>query len=348
MKNLERIIKKAPLVLMMGILTLCAVFFVISCGTKPQKKVEEFNAGAYAIDFSRCPSGTCRGLLGSEVFEKVQTKKIEGKELTVEAWVKKDPNTAPGDFTGGIFGRFDTAGIMLFINGGEPKAAIRRVGATGTATATADYIVSSGTQITDNLWHHIAAVLTGRDHSGTHADCGDTDADNKTDTVNCPDAGTTCNDRIHLDIYVDGSYKECNTTYGEDNDTSVTRPEFAGEPGDIFLSVGVFAENLGFALDGLMNATFPGSIDETRLWGTARTQQEIQKCMNEELGLDGETCGRVTSNCIAYLRLNEGSGSTINDWCGLGSGVLERQDVPDLFDFSDGWTTDTPNLKEKD
>jgi hypothetical protein len=350
MKRLEHVKKKTSLILLGCILFLCAGFIVISCGTKPQKKVAEFNAGPYAIDFNECPAGTCRGFVVSDVFDKDPSKTIAGKELTIEGWIKSRTSN-PNNFTGAILGRFDTAGIVLFVNGGEPKAAIRRVGATGTATATADYIVSSGMQIVDNVWHHVAAVLTAEDHSAVHADCGDTDADNKTDTVNCPDAGTVCNNNIHFDIYVDGAYKECNTTYGQSNDTSVTHPEFAGAPGDHILSVGVFAESLAFDVDGLNNATFPGVIDEVRLWGTARTQNEIQKCMNQELSLDGSTCGRVTSSCIAYLKLNEGSGGAIYDWCGLGSGVLEYGNPnppPVVLDFTQGWTKDTPNISEGD
>jgi hypothetical protein len=349
-------------VLVMAILTVCAGFIFISCGKGPQLKIANPDKGSYALDFSECKGGaTCRALLGSSIFADDPDKKIANKDLTIEAWVKSKgtvtqvgtstPPTFNSTFTGGIFGRFDTAGIVLYVKNGVPKAAIRRVGATGTATATADYIVSSGMQILDNSWHHIAAVLTARDESAIHPDCGAAVPTNRTDTVDCTDPAVVCNNGIHLNIYVDGKYKDCNTTYGENNDTAVTQPAYAGEPGDVFVSVGVFAENLTFDLDGLNNAPFPGVIDEARLWGVARTQSQINQCKTQELSLDDGTCGRMTPSLISYLRLNEGAGSTINDWSGLGTGVLERQvshPVRELFEWPTGWTTDTPDLKRAD
>ena len=181
MKRIGVIGQQVHLCIILGIILISAAFFITSCGTNPlegtgpQEKIADIDAGQYALDFTSCPSGPCRAIVKSEVFIKDPDKTIANKELTAEAWVKKDPKTPAGSFTGGILGRFDIAGLVLFLNGGEPKAAIRRVGATGTSTATSDYIVSSGMQIADNLWHHIAAVLTSENHSGVHADCGATD-----------------------------------------------------------------------------------------------------------------------------------------------------------------------------
>jgi len=334
--------QKLLIVLIAAIVIVCAAFIFISCGKGPQSKIANPEKGSYALDFTKCEGASkCTASLAND-------KKIADRALTVEAWVKSN-SADPNNFSGGIFGRFDTAGIVLYVKNGEPKAAIRRVGASGTATATADYIVSSGIQILDNAWHHIAAVLTGEDHSAAHANCGAVDSDNRTDTVDCTPAA--CNNDIHLDIYVDGQYKECNTTYGQSNDTSVTRPTYTGDAAGDFEVVGSFSENLPFSLDGFpANIPFPGIIDEVRFWSTARTQSQIDQCMSRELSLDSGTCGRITSDCISYLRLNEGERATINDWCGLGTGVLERPNpaggVP--LEWTTGWTTDTPSLERTD
>lgn len=358
-------------VLITAIMFVCAGFIFISCGKGPQSKIANPDKGAFALDFSNCDGDLCRALVAIPVAGQSPDKKIANKDLTIEAWVKSKgtvtevpgsgtPSTFNTTFTGGIFGHIDTAGIALYVKNGFLKAAIRRVGASGTATATADYIVNSGVQVLDNAWHHIAAVLTGEDHSAVHADCGDTVSTNRTDTVDCPDPGTICNNGIHLDIYVDGEYKDCNTTYGEDNDTTVTQPAYAGETGqgegveDSYMSVGIFFGTGQENLDGLNDALLPGVIDEARLWGVARSQSQINQCMSRELSLDSGTCGRMTSSCISYLRLNEGTGATINDWCGLGTGVLElKVDNPapepdQFFSWPTGWTTDTPDLTKTD
>jgi hypothetical protein len=351
MKRIVTFQQKLLLVLVVAILFVCFGFIFISCGKGPQSKIADPDKGAYALDFTKCESAsTCRALMEMH-------RSIADKDLTIEAWVKSKASN-PNDFTGGIFGHFDTAGIILYAKNGVPKAAIRRVGASGTATATADYIVSSGMQIVDHVWHHIAAVLTGEDHSAVHADCGSTDPANKTDAVNCPLPGTVCNNDIHLDIYVDGVYKECNTTYGESNDTTVTSPEYTKDPNTDFESVGVFAEGKlkanNMMLDGIDDSpdplvTFPGVIDEPRLWGIARTQDQINQCKSRELSLDSGTCGRMTNNLLSYLRFNEGTGATINDWTGLGTGVLE--DVITGVGqppWTTGWTTDSPGLERND
>jgi hypothetical protein len=346
MKGNSVLQQKLLLVLIAAIIIVCAAFIFMSCGKSgkgPQAKIANPDRGPYALDFTDCRSTSqCTASLANN-------RKIANKDLTVEAWVKSR-SADPNDFSGGIFGRFDVGGIVLYTKNGEPKAAIRRVGASGTATATADYIVSSGIQIVDHAWHHIAAVLTGADHSAVHANCGAADGDNRTDTVDCTPA--ICNNNIHLDIYVDGEYKECNTTYGEDNDTTVTQPTYAGEAVGDYEVVGNVSENLPFDFDGFsvgVPRPFPGVIDEVRLWGVARTQSQINQCMSGELRLDSGTCGRITNDCLSYLRLNEGKGSVINDWCGLGTGVLEMPVSGEgLLDWTTGWTTDTPNLKRTD
>lgn len=324
--------QKLLLVLITAILIVCAGFIFISCGKGPQSKIANTDKGSFALDFSNCEDGAiCRALLGSPIFKQNTDKKIANKDLTIEAWVKSNvpsATTTTSTFTGGIFGRLDSAGgIALFVKNGVPKAVIRKVSGTSTSTIIDDFIVEGDatSYILDSAWHHIAAVFVNSAHSHTvSATCSASDASS------IP----------HIDIYVDGILKGCKSTSGE----------FPTEPGDVFLAVGIFAENLsGRTVNGLDNAAFPGVIDEARLWGVARTESQINQCKSKELSFDSGTCGRLTSNCIGYLRLNEGAGATVNDWCGLGTGVLEQVSGSGLLSsWATGWTTNTPNLTRAD
>ncbi len=354
MKRFGQLKGKFQLILISMIIVLCAGFTFVSCGKKPQLKVNDPSKGAYAIDFTSCPSAFCRILLGSSEFHSDPEKSTEGKEVTIEAWVKSKAASA-ADFTGGIAGRFDNRGIALYVREGVPKAVIRRVGASGGATAVADYIANSNmTAIADALWHHIAAVLTEDDHRGVHADCTNT-----TDTVDCTDGAVSCIDDIHLDIYVDGEYKDCNTTYGQDGDVNATGPSFTENAEDEYLGVGVFSENItnpveyaelnGVVTDeGVGTPAFPGIVDEVRLWGVERSLAEILACKGKELTLDKGTCGRMTSNLIAYMRFNAGEGESAYDWAGTGgSGTMETPPLPGNAawrHWTTGWTSDTPGL----
>ena len=317
--------EKLVLVLVVAILIVCTGMIFISCGLGPQSKISDPDSGSYALDFSNCFGDYCRALVGSTMFTSDKSKMIADKELTIEAWVKNtvpSATTTTSTFTGGIFGRIDTGGgIALFVNKGVPKAVIRNLPGTGTPT---DYIVEgdSASYLLDSAWHHIAAVFVNRAESlAVSSTCTALDASSVP----------------HIDLYIDGTLHGCKGTSGN----------FATEPGDIYLAVGVLAENLagnnvdGLALDKL---AFPGIVDEARLWGVARRKSQINQCKSKELALDDGTCGRMTPDCIGYLRLNEGAGASINDWCGLGTGVLETYVGSVLYDWPTGWTTDTPNL----
>ncbi len=59
------------------------------------------------------------------------------------------------------------------------------------------------------------------------------------------------------------------------------------------------------------------TIDEVRLWNTAKTQQEIQNCMNTELGNGGD-CSFAAEDLIGYWRFNAGEGVIANDFSGKG------------------------------
>lgn len=312
MMNAERLKKGAPLCLITGILILCVGFLVVSCGTKPQKKVETITGGAYAVDFSTCPSraiGPCRALVDSDVFKNDPSKSMAGKEITVEAWVKIHSASA----SGAVFGRMDSAGIYLYVDSGIPMVVARRAPyPTGTPI---DFIVPAPTStpltapLTVNRWTHLAGVLS------------------------FPSATTQS-----LNLYVDGQSVASNSVAVDPTDGT--------DPGGNLMIAGSFGD--GDAVTGISKtAELDGAIDETRLWGVARTQSEIQKCMGEELGLDGSTCGRETKDLIGYFRFNEGNGHTVSEWAGLGGGAKEFNDpnsssVPPVSSWDTGWVEGAP------
>lgn len=329
MRKMQFVMRKSSFALIICILIVCLGFVIVSCGKGPQQKVLDFVAGLFAVDFTDCPAAPCTVILASEIFKNDINKQIQNKPLTIEAWVKNKATTT-SSFTGGIFSRLDAnGGIALFAKGGIVKAAIRRVVATGTATATADYIVTSGVSLIRNVWHHVAAVLSNTPHSHPSNDCNANDAD----------------DDIHLDIYVNGQFEGCAATFGASNDPA-TQPDFADEPFGINVTAGVV--NTGDdKLDSTIDSTvqFLGVVDELRLWGVARSQDQIDKCRFQELSLDGGDCGRMRSDLISYMRLNEGKGETVNDWTGLGSGAKEDANAKGWLS---GWTSGVSQLSPRD
>jgi hypothetical protein len=306
MRNAGRLKKRAPLFLIAGILILCVGFLVVSCGTKPQKKVETITGGAYAVNFSACPAvanGPCRALVDSEVFKKETNKLMTGRELTAEAWVKIHSAST----SGAIFGRMDSAGIYLYVESGVPKVVVRRAPfPTGTPI---DLIVNGAPALTVNRWTHLAGVLR------------------------YPAAATST-----LDLYIDG---QSVASAG-----AAVDPTDRTEPGGNIMSAGWFGE--GPDVSGVPNSSkLDAAVDEARLWGVARTQSEIQKCMGMELGLDGSVCGRETDDLIGYFRFNEGSGHSLSEWSGLGPGAKEYTDlnssnVPPIESWDTGWVDGAP------
>ena len=156
MKLRKHVEGKLSLLPVLAIMVLCAGFFIVSCGNKPQKKTENANKGAYAIDFSLCPSGKACSATpkGSEV---TRIPDISGREVTIEAWVKTSVTTTSGT----IFKRSDgSRGVELIVENNIPKFTMRRVpGVTGTEA----YTVSSGVTLATGLWYHIAGLISSAD-----------------------------------------------------------------------------------------------------------------------------------------------------------------------------------------
>jgi hypothetical protein len=157
MKIFQRIKGKSPLFLISAILILCAGFIIISCGD-PELKTTDSKKGQCAIDFNSAPD-LVTIFAGNDSFPS-----IAGNELTVEAWIKpiSETNTA-----GGVFGRYDAAGVIMWVKENEPKFAIRTRPATPSGTST-DSMVRSNVSMTSNMWYHIAGVLANTNHTDVH------------------------------------------------------------------------------------------------------------------------------------------------------------------------------------
>lgn len=370
MKQFRTIVEKLPFLLTLGILIVCACFVFLSCGKGPQQKVLDAIAGAFAVNFSDCPNDPCKVILAGGVLQ-TEPRNVAGKELTAEAWVKVDSDAAKG----GILGRLDGAGLILFLNERQPKFAIRRapIGSepasctnlhatstecivkaksapdtiipppAGSPTGTPATIIENPFKLVVDSWYHIAGVLTTQDQSSGPNDC--------------PSYG---NESPHLAIYINGDLNNC----------ASSGSSFAGEPGGS-MTAGVIGEGTnesvpplddpdGFDIgnpdanvdgDELTTATpFDGTIDEVRIWGIARTDEQIVNCMLAELAFNTSVCGRLDQNLLGYFRFNEGKGEIVTEGSGLGSAAKEYRDpsTGQPLDWTSGWVDGVPGLILKD
>lgn len=317
MGKMYRIEKGLPLLLITAILILCVGFFVVSCGNKPQQKTVNTNKDAYALDLSVCPTNNCFAFPEGSVNTPVPS--INGRALTIEAWIKNKVTST----SGGIFGRYDSFGAALYIKDGQPKFGIGRYGTstviepsgcTYKAPTSTECVLNSNVTPAANAWTHVAGVLVNEAHSHTVS-------------ASCTNAVML--ETPHMDIYINGVFADCATTGSQ----------FAGNPGDNKMSIGV-AKTAG-ELDGLGTSKFNVVIDEIRFWGYARTPSQINECKGTELGVGG-VCDRGDSGLIGYYRLNEGSGHDVSDFSKNGfSGALEDTNA-DHFDS--GWVLRTDSL----
>ncbi|MBI5739281.1 MAG: LamG domain-containing protein [Nitrospirae bacterium] len=244
----------------------------------------------------------------------------QGSEVTIEAWIKRNTDALEG----AVISRHSLEGAMMWVKANEPRFGIRRLVA-GTST---DFIVDSNVEVSANSWHHVAGVLINADHSSVHAACEGTDARAETP---------------HLDIYVDGVYRNCASTgsrfLSQLNCTDAGAGELgAGNCAGDTLGVGAF---YGTGISDGTSASFNGAIDEVRYWTAARTEAQIQACMNQELvSFDSGDCGINNSALGAYMRFNEGRGSAPNEWTGLGSGTKESP--AGIIGWESGWVSGAP------
>lgn len=318
MLKLSCIRHKSLMLLIVGILVLSIGFIFISCGEDPQLKVAEPDNGQFAIDFSLAPQplGTYYG--SNQYF---QSLFLAGKELTVEAWVKSRTSS----LSGSIFGRNDGKGVVLIVNKNEPKFVIRRsplpaetTGCSQINATSTECIVDSNASLVQDVWTHIAGVLTSEEQSSGPDDCV-----------------AVGSEKPHLAIYINGELQNCSST-------GLT---FAEDPAVSTISIGIHGE-VGPAIDnGEVSGRFDGVIDEVRIWTIARSKSQIQACMGQELSFS------VMSDCYVdpsilkgYWRFNEGEGHLSADISGAGySGGFEG---PPLTNWSGGWVQGAPIVKD--
>lgn len=317
MKQLYGIKRKLSLLLLIGIVILCVGFIFINCGKGPQSKIVHADSGQCAIDFSDTPYSSALYFVSNELLNR------QSSEVTVEAWVKR--KTSP--LTGPIISRHAEEGVLMWVKDNEPKFAIRR-DVSGTST---DFIVESNVTLSENVWYHIAGVLVNESHvhpsSTTSAACE-----------------TAASETPHMDIYVDGVLENCASTGLRSMAELTCAPETLGVGvcGGDSIGVGVF---IGSDPSDGASGKFD-IIDDVRYWTTARTQAQIQGCMNQELVMfsDGD-CGIDNPNLAAYIKLNECKGSAPSDWTGLGAGSKES---PAVIPWDGGWVSNGAPITRKD
>jgi hypothetical protein len=322
MKIFEQIKGKSPLFLVSAILILCAGFIIEGCGD-PELKTTDSKKGQCALDFTRAGADVGVVFAGNDSFPS-----IAGKEVTVEAWIMPKASSTPG----GIFGRADNNGILMWMEDYVPKFTVRvltsATSTPGTTDGSVDYTVE-GIALAQGIWSHIAGVLVDDDHTNSSGD-GDVHGA-------CTVAGAE-SQRPHLDLYVNGHFVDCATVYGGTSlqgdpdpadpakaDQSVTDPDIFGGTSDS-----------NYATIGLADASqFEGVVDEVRLWTVARTSAQMKACMGRELSTSGDgDCGINTKKLKGYWRFNECEHAKTMDWSGAGSsGVVELGS----HEWEDGW-----------
>jgi hypothetical protein len=328
MKQLYEIKRKLSLLLLIGIAILCMGFIFINCGKGPQSKIINSDSGQFAVDCGAAPAGS-QGKLGCVIyFNSKELLNRQGTEVTVEAWVKRKTD----DLTGFVFDHRTAEGVAMWIKDNEPKFAIRRL----VNATSSDFVVESNVTLSANTWYHIAGVLVNAVHSHPLSSSCTT---------------TVMAETPHMDIYVDGEFKNCASTGSRSMATLTCNPESLGTgqcAGDSLAIGGPLAVGIcnsgDFPCTDVTSESLNGIIDEVRYYTTARTHTLIQSCMNTELGLDGN-CSRNSITLGAYMRFNEGKGAAPADWTGLGPGSKENNGflVTETGRFWDGgWVSGAP------
>jgi hypothetical protein len=281
------------LLLVTGILVLIFGFGLINCGHDPLFKVALSDNGPFAIDLSLAPDP-----FGVFFSKNLNFASVADTELTVEAWVK----SMTPSLNGTIFGRIDAAGVAMFVNNNEPKFIIKRaplipvtVGCTRINATSTECIVDSNASIAQDVWTHIAGVITNEDQSSGPDDCANVGSE-----------------KPHLAIYINGNLQNCSTTGSQ----------FADNPSSAIIAIGTTGESP----DTLDNGEIKGStrlraaIDEVRIWTVARTSEQIKTCMGQELSFTVMGDCYIDSTILkGYWRFNEGEDSAVADFSGGGS-----------------------------
>ncbi|RJQ19451.1 MAG: LamG domain-containing protein, partial [Nitrospiraceae bacterium] len=330
MKLIGHIKNKSTLLFLIAIAALCIGFILTACGTEPQTKVALVNDGVYGIDFNASSFTKTVLYAASKMPDQGGKMFDQTGELTVEAWVKR---ITSGTLKGGILSRYSSGnndstggGVLLLVDNNQPKFMVQTTFYTSTSLSSA----VSGATLNVDEWTHIAGVVVNEDHSAVHAEC----------TGGLANIGRA--ETPHIDIYINGVFANCAST----NSLFAGNDGVSGDTSEHRIWVGMITDGVTFntatpcyspvlCFDSILtNAKFEGVIDEVRFWTVARSQADIQECMNQELGLTG-ACKVDNTKLKAYYRMDEGSGHSVADVSGSGlSGSL--------MDYGNNLETDWP------
>jgi hypothetical protein len=246
--------------------------------------------------------------------------------------------------SGAVFNRMDsTRGIVLYIKDDKPKFGMRvQLGTStpGAPTPTAEYIAGSGLDLVKDVWTHMAGVVANAIHS--HPNATSTPSPIVCDPAHAGEVP-------HLDIYVNGVFRGCGTTWGSTSPVDpAPGPQFPDTPPGPIILVG----NVQAPFDMAASVNLDAVVEEVRLWLYDVTeppidyQARIQECMNTELQLSG-SCNYGDDNLKVYYSFNNGHGEGATDVSGNGffGNLFEITSAGTELHWEDGWVEGNTNLQ---
>ncbi|MBI4843727.1 MAG: hypothetical protein HY809_05310 [Nitrospirae bacterium] len=268
---------------------LVAVFFVIFLSCTSKAFSAPVDNGDWAMDFSISPPNTGTASEIGYVPLGQSIPSMAGIEFTIEAWIYSKATT---NVYSSIFSRGgDDEGFNFFMANGKPYLALKFLDVSTAYNAR--YNVAQP----NNTWIHVAGVFTTQNHTGVHAAC----------TAAAGAEGQAS----HMDIYMNGVYRDCGSTGGR------ALPAFQYHGFTINPMYEWIGRSPTFGMNwNLVIMPSPGDknwliIDDVRFWKAARTAADIAACRNAELVAGAGQCGIANANLIGYWKFDEGTGETM-------------------------------------
>ncbi len=227
------------------------------------------------------------------------TADVGGGDFTIEFWMKADAgNTGAGCddwICGNIIVDRDIFGSQLRDYGISVNSIIGTGRLYFGTGGSVEHVLRGDQNVADGGWHHIAVTRVRS-------------------------SGLKC-------LYVDGQL-DVPCANGTTQDISYPDGYLGSYPNDPFLVVGAEKHDAG--------PTYPsffGSVDDIRVWSTARSASQVASNMNVSLG--GSEAGLVV-----YWRLDEGSGTSAGDSSGDGNNGTVKEGTPTAAQ----WVTSTAGV----